>query len=307
MDSFLRPMSTAEILDRTFNLYRNNFLLFAGITIFPALLGLILQLAGIAANINGGSSPDLEKQLAFLGYELGVFCVMSVIGGGIATGATVTAVYGVQLGQSPTIAGSYRQVLAQWLRVMPAAFLLFLLIMFSLLVVAVGLTAAVFWLLTEERAGGIATIASVIAIVLVIAGFWLYLTARYSLVMPSLLLDNTTVFGAFRRSRFLAKGTTGRIFLILLLTGILTAILSWALQLPVLLVMKVQRHLLLVRVWSQVVQFISSILAGPIATIAVALTYIDQRIRKEAFDLQVMMEAIRNADNPSLVAAQSPE
>jgi len=33
-------------------------------------------------------------------------------------------------------------------------------------------------------------------------------------------------------------------------------------------------------------------LAGPISTIAVALMYYDQRIRKEAFDLQWMMDSI---------------
>jgi hypothetical protein len=38
--------------------------------------------------------------------------------------------------------------------------------------------------------------------------------------------------------------------------------------------------------------FIAGGLAGPIATIAIALVYYDQRIRKEAFDLQFMMESI---------------
>jgi len=31
----LRPLSLGEILDRTFSLYRNNFLLFFGITAIP--------------------------------------------------------------------------------------------------------------------------------------------------------------------------------------------------------------------------------------------------------------------------------
>jgi hypothetical protein len=33
--TLLRPMSTGEILDRTFNLYRNNFVLLAGIAVLP--------------------------------------------------------------------------------------------------------------------------------------------------------------------------------------------------------------------------------------------------------------------------------
>src|SRR5271167_1996115 len=53
MISPLRPMSTGEILDRTFNLYRNNFALFAGIGVLPAALILIVQLiqSGMVASV----------------------------------------------------------------------------------------------------------------------------------------------------------------------------------------------------------------------------------------------------------------
>src|SRR5262249_61854826 len=44
MDLTLRPMSTSQVLDRTFSLYRQNFLLFAGITALPPGLILIGQL-----------------------------------------------------------------------------------------------------------------------------------------------------------------------------------------------------------------------------------------------------------------------
>ena len=42
----------------------------------------------------------------------------------------------------------------------------------------------------------------------------------------------------------------------------------------------------------QVAQFLASTLAGPIATVSIALLYYDERIRKEAFDLQYMMTAM---------------
>jgi hypothetical protein len=43
----LRPLSLGEILDRTFSIYRGNFLLFVGITAIPQLLILGLHLAQI--------------------------------------------------------------------------------------------------------------------------------------------------------------------------------------------------------------------------------------------------------------------
>ena len=45
MNSALRPMSTAEVLDRTFHLYRNNFVLFVGISMVAYILRLVMPLA----------------------------------------------------------------------------------------------------------------------------------------------------------------------------------------------------------------------------------------------------------------------
>jgi hypothetical protein len=45
-------------------------------------------------------------------------------------------------------------------------------------------------------------------------------------------------------------------------------------------------------------------LAGPIATVAVALVYDDQRIRKEAFDLEWMMGAMEQPVPP--LAPEAP-
>jgi hypothetical protein len=44
MPTILRPMSTGELLDRTFTLYRKHFLLSVGIVALPNLAHLALQL-----------------------------------------------------------------------------------------------------------------------------------------------------------------------------------------------------------------------------------------------------------------------
>src|SRR5271155_5233233 len=44
----LRPLSTGEILDRTFTLYRRNFLLFLGIAAIPHVLVLVLNLVRVS-------------------------------------------------------------------------------------------------------------------------------------------------------------------------------------------------------------------------------------------------------------------
>ena len=55
---------------------------------------------------------------------------------------------------------------------------------------------------------------------------------------------------------------------------------------------------------AQVGQFLASTLSTPIATISIALLYFDERIRKEAFDLQYMMSAIEEPVQQQAAAAR---
>src|SRR5258708_2922367 len=117
MDLTLRPMSTSQVLDRTFSLYRQNFILFAGITALPPALLLIGQLLLlIVVNplsktpMSGDSATAIAKVLvASIGYF--VFLVLALLGYAFAAGATVLAVSRLHLGHSTTIAEAYRLIL----------------------------------------------------------------------------------------------------------------------------------------------------------------------------------------------------
>ena len=45
--------------------------------------------------------------------------------------------------------------------------------------------------------------------------------------------------------------------------------------------------------------FVTQSILGPIMTIAITLVYYDERVRKEAFDLEHMMQALDGAGLPS--------
>ena len=53
MTTALRPLSTGELLDRTFYLYRNHFALFVGIFALPQLCMLALQFVNLALKAPG--------------------------------------------------------------------------------------------------------------------------------------------------------------------------------------------------------------------------------------------------------------
>jgi hypothetical protein len=91
----------------------------------------------------------------------------------------------------------------------------------------------------------------------------------------------------------------------------MTVILTYVLQLPVLIangtVIMTGRTTLSMAatVWISIADFLGSALAGPTATIALVLLYYDQRVRKEAFDLQLMMESLGQAAPMPSAAAVS--
>jgi hypothetical protein len=210
-------MSTSEILDRTFSLYRNNFLVFAGIAILPAALALVLHVVGIATHLTvraPGRTPG-ETELTIVGFEFLVIFIASVVGGAIATGASVYAVYHLHLGKPATIAGSYKNVRAAWFRVIVAAILVFLVILLISAGAMVGLIFAIFLPITRmghnSHEAFLAAFA-VLGVALIVFLCWLYLSAWLSFVIPALLLDKNTILRSFRRSHRLSQGAVAGFF-----------------------------------------------------------------------------------------------
>src|SRR5580692_7050793 len=91
----LRPLSLGEILDRTFTIYRRNFLLFIGIIAIPQLMVLAFNLAQTLLK-----GPSSHKVLSTVSATTGVLLTIVGIAGVViyvaaylfAHGGTVYAV-----------------------------------------------------------------------------------------------------------------------------------------------------------------------------------------------------------------------
>lgn len=310
MTTTLRPMNSGEILDRTFNLYRNNFILFAGIAALAAVFLVVMTgtliVLGLSVS-NPDPRMDPRELFAKLGIFLGATVLFYLFIGSFTTGATIYAVSKVHLGQTVTIKDSYARVLPRLPRIIGIV-LLIVLIMIGLILL-VYLTVFVLGLLLALIFAGTGgkTIAAIITgifvVFAVIAGYilvaWFYL--RYALAVPACVLENTGAAQSLKRSFFLAKGSLWRIFLIYLLMGIINAALSLALQLPGNLFIRTAPMVAVV--WQLAATFISFSVSYPISTIAISLIYYDQRIRKEAFDLQIMMDALGQSSQQQAISA----
>jgi hypothetical protein len=303
MEPTLRPMSTSQVLDRTFHVYRNHFLLLAGIgVLLPALL-LVLQLAFVPLGYPPRGSNAMRDPFLFWTVFLEYWCswiLLYVIGHALTGAATVYAVSRLQLGEAVTIAESYRKTLPRFWTVLRIALNIYARMFGAGVLTYIACVLVTLIVATPFARIGIANaVVGVVVAILVIAAmlagiFWmLYLYARYCLAIPACVVENLPARPALRRSRFLSGESVRRITLIYLLMAVLGLVLSTVLWLPgQFYSIYFRREVMMTTVLYSLGSFLAGTLAGPIATIAIALVYYDQRIRKEAFDLQIMMDSI---------------
>jgi hypothetical protein len=103
-----------------------------------------------------------------------------------------------------------------------------------------------------------------------------------------------------RRSKTLAAGTKGRIFVVLLIAVALYMV-AITIDSPMLFVIgrsPFQEHMMAQAV-ILLVGFVTNTLVAPVALIGLSLVYFDQRVRKEGFDLLMLL-------GPELLAPVGP-
>jgi hypothetical protein len=267
----LRPLSVGEILDRTFTLYRERFLLFLGISAIPHVLLLIVNLAQIFIRYPGNrvattGAATLSSTMTATGLLIILIgAVIGVIVYLLTQGATVTAVSELYMGRNITIADSFRRVKSE-----------------------LGNLFGVVML------NGLATGAAFI--LLIIPG--IYLMCRLIVCVPAALIENLGPRTSLERSFELTKDNAGRGFLIILLAFALAFAASFLFAVPFQVMIEITRaksNPEMLRFWmalSQVGTTIANVLVSPVLTIASAILYYDLRVRKEAFDLQIMMNPL---------------
>ncbi|HEX7288290.1 MAG TPA: hypothetical protein VF532_19040 [Candidatus Angelobacter sp.] len=319
-------MSTSQVLDRTISLYRSNFVLFAGIALLTPALGLVAQLTQLAVLgqpvvPEPGKFDPLIMQQYFLQViiSVGVGIVVYMIGTAFATSATIYAVSMVHLGKTTTIQESYRTVRPYFWRLLGLLIRVFFLAFWPIIAGYVMIFVMGFMIAASGRNpnSGIAIVAGIVVLLAVgvfLFGIpWLIVSlCRYALSVTACTLEKLPAKYSVVRSKFLSKGRKGGIFLIYFLYFLLSIALTYGLQLPALLANKIPwfsagAHISIGSlVWIYVANFLGATIAGPLATIAIALVYYDQRVRKEAFDLQLMMEAVGVAQPTQAHAQAAP-
>jgi len=256
-------MSLGELLDRSFFLYRKHFALFVGIIALPQLVVLGFQLVEVA--VRGGAPAKFTATTLVWFF---VTMVLSLGAAAASQGATVIAVSKVHLGTSTSVSEAFAGIKGR---------ILYL----ALIMIGVGIGVGIGFVL------------------LIVPG--IILALMWALTIPVAVLEDKGLRDATSRSAELTKGNRGRIFVIGFLFVVLTYIVTMLWEIPIFAAVGIftrsgPRPLTVVPVWTQIAvpvcTFLSQSLVGPLMTIALSLVYYDQRVRKEAFDLQLMMSTL---------------
>ena len=297
MAEVLRPMSTGELLDRTFALYRKNFKLFVGIaTVGPAAY-LVFQLliVGSVGLPAATGKPGAFPGASFLIGMAAGFVIM-LAGIAIANGATVKAVAAVHLGRPITIVESYKSLKGRIWRIFGVFLLVILLVSIgTAVIVIIASILGSLAVIGGAQAGRVGTVLGIVgAIVAAVIGAMLVITIyiRYALAIPACVVEDTGVLASLKRSAFLSKGSRSRILAVYSVFFVLALVVGLAMNGLALLIATAFPNPIARLVLVYFTGFIGGSLTGPLATIGIALVYYDERVRKEAFDLQWMMTSL---------------
>ena len=290
----LRPLSTGELLDRAFFLYRARFTWFLALALVPAGLGLLSGavqqvLAPAATRFSTSNHPaGLSPYAGVAGLALLCTSLLALAGYAVLQAATTRLVAEIYLSGSGSPATALRQawprtwryILIELWKAWSAAWLFVL-----MLAAGLGLIAS------KQAVSGEVLLA--FSLPAMVYGVIAYL--RNSLAVPASVLEALPVRAAMRRSKVLVSGRKWRIFLLYLLLMLLYAV-ALGVQSPVLLYLAKARapvqHVVAV-ILTLGLSFVITLLISPVASIALCLFYFDERVRREAFDIDFLL---RGAD-----------
>jgi hypothetical protein len=287
-----RPMSIFELLDRSIRLYKKNFFLLASIAMLPPLLealGDAVPLLVFKAIADGGIPQSLTGAHSLAAAALSsLLSLLYLAGLVLASGATVHAVSTVYLGRNTGIRDAYKAVFPFYIRLIG----LFLIICLICVAILMGLFVVVD-LISAISGVAIRTISpAVLAVSIGIPAVvgWIYVFVFMALSIPACVLERANMPESIQRSVSLSRGARGTIWLLFLI--------GFGLKLAVFLAVSISEEagvLTLSPLMTALGKFghlLFSALIAPVLNICMVLVYYDQRVKKEAFDLQLMMEPL---------------
>lgn len=303
----LRPLGVGEILDGAFSYLRSN----PGVTLgLAAVVITLTQLVQIPAQyftvdglaqLDNTTNPSEREVLSALQGEifptlLGV--LVNFVGVTLLTGMLIVVL-------SRAVLGWRTNLRETWAAARPRLLGLLGLSLLTTVLLIAAAVAGVIPILIAVVSGEPPWVPLVVGLVSVPAGLCLmvYLWVALALAPPAYMLERIEVLAALSRSRRLVRSTWWRVFGILLLGTIIAAVISGIIGIPFGLMSAAADGAFTtdaavftpISLTALLISAIGTIIAGaitaPFTAGVIGLLYINQRITREAWDLELAQAA----------------
>ncbi|MGW3309059.1 DUF7544 domain-containing protein [Streptomyces sp. NPDC001073] len=305
----LRPLGVGEILDGAVSTMRTYWRTVLGVSLSVAVVmqTIVVLVQGFAfsdlSSTNAlddpnASASEVTRAMSEAFLSTGVVYLVVLIGTVIATALLTSVTSRAVLGKPVTAGEAWRDARPQVLKLFG---LICLLLLMAVVLIGVPTVPGIIVALVGSEGAGIA-----LAVIGGLAGcvVTLWLAIRFSLASPALMLEKQGIIKSMTRSAKLVRGSWWRIFGIQLLAQIIASILSSILVIPFAFIAGLFSGDGISGLvdgtgdlgWTFLIisglgSVIGRMIAFPITAGVTVLLYIDQRIRREALDLDLARAA----------------
>jgi hypothetical protein len=300
----LRPLQLGDIYDAAFRIIRFNPKATVGSAVLVTAVAMLIPVVVTAIltwslnlSLDDGSDLSGEEVAGLLGAlgSLVLGNVLQSLGLILVTGMVAHVTMAAAVGKKLTLGEAWAATAGKRLKLVGLVLLL------ALMLVLLIAVFAVLWILAFVAFDNAGTTALLVIVSLpaFAAALWWFWIRIYYLPVPALMLEQVGVFGAIERGHALTRNAFWRVFGIALLTTIITGIAGSMLGFPVSLALQGalsggldgQYAALTITLVNAVSSVVQAAFVAPFTAAVTSLQYVDQRIRKEAFDVELMTRA----------------
>ncbi len=299
----LRPLSLGEIYDAAFRIIRFNPKATVGASVLVAaiamaipvlVVGVLTWTVGLTYDPTATEVGDDEAIGFVTAYGSYLFgALLQGLGLILVTGMVVHVTAAAAVGRRLSLGEAWAATLGRRWRLVGLAVLLGLATLLIVGVYAVFVVVVV--LLTPTLATVLLIVFSVPVLAAAMSWFWIRV---YYLPVPALMLEDLGVVASLGRGYRLTQGGFWRIFGIALLTFVIGAVAGQLLGVPFSLAGSIGSltappdvALFVTILGSALAQVAATAFVAPFTSTVTSLQYLDQRMRLEAYDVELMRQA----------------
>ncbi|WP_329025811.1 glycerophosphoryl diester phosphodiesterase membrane domain-containing protein [Streptomyces sp. NBC_01423] len=302
----LRPLGVGEILDGAVSTMRAHWRTVLGITLTVSVIAqtailfirryLLPDPPSVDANATGSEAlRQLNESLRYNLLDSAPPLLVTMLATIFTTAVLTVVISRSVLGRPVTLSDAWAEARP---RLLPLLGLTLLLAVMAAAIMTAGILPG--FLIGDTAGVGLAFLGLLAAVTV-----FLWLTVRFILAAPALMLERQSIIASMRRSAKLVRGAWWRMFGILALTWVLTVIVALVVGIPFGIVAvglddgslssfltegttEFGWPFLIV---SAIGDVVVATLTYPLSAGVMALLYVDQRIRREALDLDLARAA----------------